>query len=173
MAVPAHSRRALRFCARREAPAPVQNSAQAPQFSAARVPGRVRRRPLAHKWSHHRGHWHNPPGPASGQAVRNGYWLLLSSEQSFKPTANLAADIAVAICTHHRLAAGDKWHQPGIGTALSSQGLGLGIYPMIRSEEHTSELQSRPHLVCRLLLEKKKNNKNIIFTTNKTQINQL
>src|SRR5436305_9319177 len=33
--------------------------------------------------------------------------------------------------------------------------------PMIprgmRSEEHTSELQSRPHLVCRLLLEKKKN----------------
>src|SRR5436305_11460818 len=28
--------------------------------------------------------------------------------------------------------------------------------PVIRSEEHTSELQSRPHLVCRLLLEKKK-----------------
>src|SRR5690554_7382009 len=28
--------------------------------------------------------------------------------------------------------------------------------PLTRSEEHTSELQSRPHLVCRLLLEKKK-----------------
>src|SRR5690554_7793254 len=28
-----------------------------------------------------------------------------------------------------------------------------------RSEEHTSELQSRPHLVCRLLLEKKKHQK--------------
>src|SRR5690554_7165272 len=27
---------------------------------------------------------------------------------------------------------------------------------LARSEEHTSELQSRPHLVCRLLLEKKK-----------------
>src|SRR3989442_4098125 len=27
---------------------------------------------------------------------------------------------------------------------------------VFRSEEHTSELQSRPHLVCRLLLEKKK-----------------
>src|SRR3712207_7902236 len=27
----------------------------------------------------------------------------------------------------------------------------------LRSEEHTSELQSRPYLVCRLLLEKKKN----------------
>src|SRR2546422_6453488 len=32
----------------------------------------------------------------------------------------------------------------------------LGMYPL-RSEEHTSELQSRLHLVCRLLLEKKKN----------------
>src|SRR2546422_6881892 len=30
-----------------------------------------------------------------------------------------------------------------------------------RSEEHTSELQSRLHLVCRLLLEKKKKNKRI------------
>src|SRR3989442_8625379 len=30
------------------------------------------------------------------------------------------------------------------------------IEPRARSEEHTSELQSRPHLVCRLLLEKKK-----------------
>src|SRR5690554_7386308 len=34
-------------------------------------------------------------------------------------------------------------------------------YP-VRSEEHTSELQSRPHLVCRLLLEKK--NKKICST---------
>src|SRR2546430_10039435 len=30
---------------------------------------------------------------------------------------------------------------------------------MYRSEEHTSELQSQSNLVCRLLLEKKKNNK--------------
>src|SRR2546429_6604761 len=30
-----------------------------------------------------------------------------------------------------------------------------------RSEEHTSELQSRLHLVCRLLLEKKKNNSSL------------
>src|SRR5437870_12995018 len=30
-----------------------------------------------------------------------------------------------------------------------------------RSEEHTSELQSRGHLVCRLLLEKKKKHKNL------------
>src|SRR3712207_8340252 len=32
----------------------------------------------------------------------------------------------------------------------------LGHPPAIRSEEHTSELQSRQYLVCRLLLEKKK-----------------
>ena len=31
--------------------------------------------------------------------------------------------------------------------------------PRLRSEEHTSELQSRTNLVCRLLLEKKKNKK--------------
>src|SRR5690554_7095346 len=31
-----------------------------------------------------------------------------------------------------------------------------GVAEGERSEEHTSELQSRPHLVCRLLLEKKK-----------------
>src|SRR5690554_7682684 len=33
-----------------------------------------------------------------------------------------------------------------------------------RSEEHTSELQSRPHLVCRLLLEKKKIKTNNRYT---------
>src|SRR2546422_4964286 len=36
-----------------------------------------------------------------------------------------------------------------------------------RSEEHTSELQSRLHLVCRLLLEKKKKKKNTITRTHK------
>src|SRR2546422_3585920 len=37
-----------------------------------------------------------------------------------------------------------------------------------RSEEHTSELQSRLHLVCRLLLEKKKNNRIRIYTRSVT-----
>src|SRR3989442_10011352 len=35
-------------------------------------------------------------------------------------------------------------------------GGGLELSHLPRSEEHRSELQSRPHLVCRLLLEKKK-----------------
>src|SRR5690625_6560691 len=34
----------------------------------------------------------------------------------------------------------------------------IPVAKCIRSEEHTSELQSRGHLVCRLLLEKKKQN---------------
>src|SRR5439155_8626871 len=34
----------------------------------------------------------------------------------------------------------------------------------LRSEEHTSELQSRGHLVCRLLLEKKKTQQQPVFT---------
>src|SRR2546422_5155967 len=34
-----------------------------------------------------------------------------------------------------------------------------------RSEEHTSELQSRLHLVCRLLLEKKKKNKGKMYVS--------
>src|SRR5690554_7393055 len=40
--------------------------------------------------------------------------------------------------------------------AKISNSLSKSIAPIFRSEEHTSELQSRPHLVCRLLLEKKK-----------------
>src|SRR5688572_31490791 len=38
---------------------------------------------------------------------------------------------------------------------------GRSIDRMLRSEEHTSELQSQSNLVCRLLLEKKKKNKTI------------
>src|SRR3712207_8508054 len=37
----------------------------------------------------------------------------------------------------------------------------LDVLVEVRSEEHTSELQSRQYLVCRLLLEKKKSNYNI------------
>src|SRR2546422_8478396 len=37
-----------------------------------------------------------------------------------------------------------------------------------RSEEHTSELQSRLHLVCRLLLEKKKKKKSKLITNTQT-----
>src|SRR3712207_8852892 len=39
---------------------------------------------------------------------------------------------------------------------LGRQGLHAAVLGFARSEEHTSELQSRQYLVCRLLLEKKK-----------------
>src|SRR3712207_8951544 len=42
--------------------------------------------------------------------------------------------------------------------------------PVQRSEEHTSELQSRQYLVCRLLLEKKKNNLSSQFSHIKTRV---
>src|SRR5690348_17770632 len=45
---------------------------------------------------------------------------------------------------------------------------GMAVAAPFRSEEHTSELQSPVHLVCRLLLEKKKKNKKI---KNSEQIN--
>src|SRR3989442_8733339 len=38
---------------------------------------------------------------------------------------------------------------------LLTAAFGIFLAQGLRSEEHTSELQSRPHLVCRLLLEKK------------------
>src|SRR6202522_4631724 len=46
------------------------------------------------------------------------------------------------------------------GMEISSFGKVVG-----RSEEHTSELQSRRHLVCRLLLEKKTNTQTVLMLT--------
>src|SRR3712207_7751487 len=51
------------------------------------------------------------------------------------------------------------WIMPGV--SLEKTG-GAFLVAAVRSEEHTSELQSRQYLVCRLLLEKKKK-KNYIF----------
>src|SRR5690554_174756 len=43
---------------------------------------------------------------------------------------------------------------------VQKKAISAGALIALRSEEHTSELQSRPHLVCRLLLEKKNEAKN-------------
>src|SRR2546423_9613808 len=46
----------------------------------------------------------------------------------------------------------------GLAALVSTAGASAALGPMrLRSEEHTSELQSLAYLVCRLLLEKKKN----------------
>src|SRR6267143_6366463 len=62
-------------------------------------------------------------------------------------TLSLHDALPISCCSRHRPAApGGDPHRAGAH----------------RSEEHTSELQSQFHLVCRLLLEKKKN---IVFTS--------
>src|SRR2546422_4824004 len=56
--------------------------------------------------------------------------------------------------TAHQSHAGHH-HAPADAPCFCDQMTG-GLDLAVRSEEHTSELQSRLHLVCRLLLEKKK-----------------
>src|SRR2546430_8207395 len=57
---------------------------------------------------------------------------------------------------------------PCVHDELSEQPLELRVTRaerLLRSEEHTSELQSQSNLVCRLLLEKKKKKQNLITHT--------
>src|SRR2546429_5634380 len=54
-------------------------------------------------------------------------------------------------------------HRTGCQATRSSPQRHHGCNGHARSEEHTSELQSRLHLVCRLLLEKKKQNESILL----------
>src|SRR5690606_40381377 len=54
-----------------------------------------------------------------------------------------------------------RLHQRGDARAAAAHLAGEDDLPR-RSEEHTSELQSRENLVCRLLLEKKKQNKSSV-----------
>src|SRR3712207_6877513 len=60
----------------------------------------------------------------------------------------------------------DRPHEHGGGESASlGDRVEAVVYPVDRSEEHTSELQSRQYLVCRLLLEKKKKHStNTLFT---------
>src|SRR3712207_7793971 len=48
-------------------------------------------------------------------------------------------------------------YRPRSATMLPTAQTDNSVLKVLRSEEHTSELQSRQYLVCRLLLEKKKN----------------
>src|SRR4249920_4260441 len=56
---------------------------------------------------------------------------------------------------------------------LKFEGQGGAAGFEFRSEEHTSELQSRPHLVCRLLLEKKKKHLDIFQALTKKEIDKI
>src|SRR3712207_7980986 len=50
----------------------------------------------------------------------------------------------------------DIWTVTAVGSSGALAVVPADVTPTGRSEEHTSELQSRQYLVCRLLLEKKK-----------------
>src|SRR2546422_6111631 len=58
--------------------------------------------------------------------------------------------------------AGGARHEDPPASELAPEVVHVEPHRRPRSEEHTSELQSRLHLVCRLLLEKKKKNTNAL-----------
>src|SRR3712207_6934260 len=62
---------------------------------------------------------------------------------------------ALRVLHHHQLVRGEL----AVGREAHAD---VALTLEHRSEEHTSELQSRQYLVCRLLLEKKKKTKNIV-----------
>src|SRR5690625_6094468 len=59
-------------------------------------------------------------------------------------------------CMAVGLCGGRSWNSNSADRSLRYAGRHCSIHRASRSEEHTSELQSRGHLVCSLLLEKKK-----------------
>src|SRR2546429_9954505 len=70
--------------------------------------------------------------------------LPISMTSEFSPHRRRATMVMIMFCGF------------SVGAALG------GLLAAARSEEHTSELQSRLHLVCRLLLEKKKKNRPLL-----------
>src|SRR3712207_9465968 len=70
-----------------------------------------------------------------------------------KPTLGLVSRSGVIPIAHSQDTAGPMART--VADAVALLGPLAGVDPR-RSEEHTSELQSRQYLVCRLLLEKKK-----------------
>src|SRR5690554_456623 len=80
------------------------------------------------------------------------------------PTATLVMAnpyLGFALATQlfdNRIKPSGKIHTSASIADTAKIGANVTIGEIGRAEEHTSELQSRPHLVCRLLLEKKKKN---------------
>src|SRR5205823_14749330 len=56
----------------------------------------------------------------------------------------------------------------GVAISVAMSASLRSTFAAVRSEEHTSELQSLAYLVCRLLLEKKKKNKHKLLSANTT-----
>src|SRR5690554_7330342 len=79
--------------------------------------------------------------------------FTLSSNLSQRELVDLGRILARIVCIAYVLRLGNKGFRKDL---VDSSIVHVQQEVSTRSEEHTSELQSRPHLVCRLLLEKKK-----------------
>src|SRR3989442_12006175 len=90
-----------------------------------------------------------------GVAAGQGFWL--TQKQS---CSRLVGPLFSAKCHGRQLEYQSLFQTVGTATGSVLAALVGGWLELrrrrVRSEEDTSELQSRPHLVCRLLLEKKK-----------------
>src|SRR2546422_8067771 len=84
------------------------------------------------------------------------YTTLFRSTQSLFTTAKVIGIIALCIAAFTVPA---TYRATAMGAAPAVETRSFLSALALRSEEHTSELQSRLHLVCRLLLEKKKTKK--------------
>src|SRR3712207_7405954 len=82
---------------------------------------------------------------------------IVSTSRSL-PSANASEFARISVSPSVTSSAFGSW-SAGYQSSESSTRLQPSLYggTSLRSEEHTSELQSRQYLVCRLLLEKKKN----------------
>src|SRR5690625_7093835 len=90
-----------------------------------------------------------PPTPPYTLSLHDA----LPISTSLQRTAQTVAQVESAV-------EGLREKQAGLSTSIEqSEKSFAGLNVEARSEEHTSELQSRGHLVCRLLLEKKKKTK--------------
>src|SRR5690554_7743841 len=88
--------------------------------------------------------------PRNAEQASNVIWLIDENNQLRRKVS----DIIYRGKDESYLLEGLNNNDRIVTGSFSLMAEGLKVQP--RAEEHTSELQSRPHLVCRLLLEKKK-----------------
>src|SRR5699024_12236978 len=97
--------------------------------------------------------------------IHGGSWASQLVAESMDPYARDLVDRGMAVYNieYRRVGSGGGWPTTfrDVASALDHVVELSGQHP--RSEEHTSELQSRFDLVCRLLLEKKKTKINIKY----------
>src|SRR5436305_1926081 len=105
-----------------------------------------------------------PPHPRP--ALRSTFYTYTATSPPATYTLSLHDALPISVAEtevsggHFQGIAGEYISGPGAGQPRHDDGINSpapidGHFSANRSEEHTSELQSRPHLVCRLLLEKK------------------